>query len=112
MECTLAPATSAPSAAAACGATHAHGVVIIIKKNSTHTHAQKTMHHLRNELATDLVSRNFTPGGPNGERCRRGGAGRWGVNTGAPLLDLSPLSLQGVTEPQGLAFLSNDAVML
>lgn len=65
------------------GATRAHGVVIIIqKKNSARTHAQKTMHHLRNEfarkLATDLVSRNFTPGGPNGERCRGGGAGRWG----------------------------------
>lgn len=58
-----------------------HGVVIIIKKRTPHarTHTQKTMHHLRNEfarkLATDLVSRNFTPGGPNGERCRRGGAG-------------------------------------
>lgn len=35
-----------------------------------------------------------------------------GVNTGAPLLDLSLLPLQGATEPQALAFLSNDAVML
>lgn len=88
------------------------------QKNSARTQA-KTMHHLCNEfsrkLATDLVSRNFTPGAKwgtlqKGRGWRNRGVG--GLNTGAPLLDLCLPSLHRVTEPQALTFLHNDVVML
>lgn len=83
------------------------------QKNSARTHA-KTMHHLRNEfsrkVATDLVSRNFTPEAKWGtpQKGEPGGV-EGGLNTGAPLLGLS---LHTVTEPQAFTFLHNDVVML